>query len=85
MPNYQPKGFNDLFEARMWVKHFVDWYNNDHRHSGINYVTPNERHAGKDKEILAERIRVYEEARSKAPGALDQKYQKVGIPGYRVA
>ncbi|OQA25688.1 MAG: Integrase core domain protein [Firmicutes bacterium ADurb.Bin354] len=67
MPNYQPKGFNDLFEARMWVKHFVDWYNNDHRHSGINYVTPNERHAGKDKEILAERIRVYEEARSKHP------------------
>ena len=45
------------------------WRNtdNDHRHSGINYVTPNERHAGKDKEILAERIRVYEEARAKHP------------------
>jgi len=37
----------------MWVKNFVNWYNNEHRNSGINYVTPGENHEGKDKEILA--------------------------------
>jgi hypothetical protein len=25
---------------------FVDWYNGEHRHSAIRYVTPDERHSG---------------------------------------
>ena len=49
------------------LKHFVDGYNNDHRHSGINYFTPNERHTGLDKASLEERIKVYEAARVKHP------------------
>ena len=67
MPNYQPKGFNSLLDARIWVKHFVDWYNNEHRHSGINFVTPNERHSGLDRKILEDRIKVYETAKAKHP------------------
>ena len=67
MPNYLPKGFNNIIEARLWVKHFVDWYNNKHRHSGINYVTPAERRAGLDKDILQNRIEVYEAARAAHP------------------
>lgn len=43
--NYQPKGFNDLDEARKWCKKFVHWYNNEHRHSGINFLTPAQRHS----------------------------------------
>jgi len=38
VPNYQPEGFDTLTEARLRVKHFVDWYNKEHRHSGINYL-----------------------------------------------
>ena len=67
VPNYQPEGFATLTEARLWVKHFVDWYNNEHRHSGINYVTPSERHEGKDLEILEKRKEVYEKARQIHP------------------
>ena len=67
VPNYQPEGFETLRNARLWVKHFVDWYNNEHRHSGINYVTPSERHAEKDKEILAKRKALYETCREKHP------------------
>ncbi|WP_171903816.1 integrase core domain-containing protein [Cellulosilyticum sp. I15G10I2] len=43
--NYQPKGFSSLEEARKWVYNFVEWYNNNHRHSGISFLTPNQRHA----------------------------------------
>jgi len=44
--NYQPKGFSTLTEARLWCKKFENWYNNEHHHSGINYLTPNQRHNG---------------------------------------
>ena len=67
VPNYQPEGFDSLMDARLWVKHFVNWYNNEHRHSGINYVTPSERHEGQDVEVLKKRKLVYERARQKHP------------------
>jgi putative transposase len=67
VPDFQPNGFENLTEARLWVKKFVSWYNNDHRHSGINYVTPSERHSGKDKEILNKRKALYEVAKSNHP------------------
>lgn len=67
VPNFQPQGFATLNEARLWVRHFVDWYNNEHRHSGINYVTPSQRHEGKDQEILAKRKELYEQAKKKHP------------------
>lgn len=38
----------------------MEWYNNEHRHSGINCVTPSQRHMGLDQEILRKRKEVYE-------------------------
>ncbi len=67
VPNFQPQGFTTITAARVWVKKFVEWYNKEHRHSGINYVTPEQRHTGKDKEILKRRKEVYEEAKKKHP------------------
>ena len=55
VPNFQPQGFATLTEERLWVKRFVEWYNNEHRHSGINYVTPSQRHMGLDQEVLRKR------------------------------
>jgi putative transposase len=49
VPNSQQNGFESLTEARLWVKKFVNWYNNEHRHSGINYVTPSESLVKKEK------------------------------------
>ena len=48
----------------------MNWYNNDHKHSGIRYVVtsaPTERHAGKDRDILAARHGVYLQARAAHP------------------
>ena len=62
-PNYPTKPFVDVVAARAWVLGFVAWYNGVHLHSGIRFVTPNDRHAGKDKVILEGRHRVYAQAR----------------------
>lgn len=43
------------------------WYNHDHRHSGIQYVSPAQRHAGEDVAILAARHEVYLQARERNP------------------
>jgi len=39
-PEFPAKGFADLDDARGWAAQFVHWYNHDHRHSGIRYVSP---------------------------------------------
>jgi transposase InsO family protein len=66
-PTYPTKGFGSLDETRDWVKRFVDWYNREHLHSSIAYVTPEQRHDGRDIAILENRRRVYEAARSANP------------------
>lgn len=66
-PGYPAGGFATLDEARAWVEGFVRWYNTQHLHSGIRYTTPDDRHSGRDVEILANRRRVYEQARRRNP------------------
>lgn len=66
-PQWPSKGFSALSDARSWVDDFVVWYNRDHQHSGIRYVTPNERHEGRDVEILEKRKRLYESAQKHHP------------------
>ena len=64
-PGYPRQPFESLEAARKWVAGFVSWYNNDHRHSALKFVTPNQRHQGMDAEILGNRVRVYEEAKQR--------------------
>ena len=66
-PEFPAMGFVDLDEARSWAADFVRWYNHDHRHSGIRYVSPAQRHAGEDKAILAARHALYLRARELNP------------------
>jgi len=66
-PEFPAKGFADLDEARAWAAGFVRWYNHDHRHSGIRYVSPHQRHAGEDHAILAARHALYTRARALNP------------------
>ena len=65
-PRY-PGYFDSLEHARSWSLKFVSWYNNTHRHSGIKFVTPNQKHKGEDVKILSKRVETYKQARAKHP------------------
>ena len=62
-PEFPARGFPDLDTARDRASRFVHWYNQVHRHSGIRYITPAQRHAGEDRPLLEVRHAVYLEAR----------------------
>lgn len=66
-PEFPRKPFASLEQARSWAAWFVTWYNTEHRHSAIKFVTPQQRHEGKDVEILARRTALYEAAKARNP------------------
>jgi len=66
-PGWPPRGFATIEEARIWVQSFAAWYNLEHRHSAIRFVTPDQRHRGEDRELLATRHHVYQLARAARP------------------
>jgi len=65
--DWPKSGFADLDAARAWVNDFVSWYNNEHRHSGIKFVTPQQRHSGLDSAILEKRESLYKTKRAQNP------------------
>lgn len=80
-PEYPRRPFKDIQEARNWCEAFVRWYNNEHRHSAIGYVTPAQRHGGKSSEILARRKVLYERARQRNPRRWSRQTRKWNEPG----
>lgn len=66
-PEYPSKSFPSLTSARGWVAWFEGWYNTEHRHSQISFVTPEQRHVGEDIALLEKRSEVYEQARARNP------------------
>lgn len=62
-PEFPSKPFETLEAARRWVHAFVHWYNEEHRHSALKFVTPAQRHRGEDEAILHQRERLYAAAR----------------------
>ena len=61
-PGFPSNPFSSLADARNWVAGFVAWYNDEHLHSGIGFVTPADRHCGRDIDILESRRTVYSRA-----------------------
>ncbi|WP_369938380.1 integrase core domain-containing protein [Mangrovibacter phragmitis] len=59
--------FPPLSEAREWVDKFTHWYNEEHSHSGIRYVTPGQRHRGEDNALLKQRDDLYRMAQKAYP------------------
>ena len=66
-PAYPTNGFASLDQARTWMQQFVQGYNTEHRHSGIRFLTPEQRHNGQEQDILAQRQAVYEQAQARHP------------------
>lgn len=63
-PSWPKQGFEIIEDARKWVARFTCWYNNEHRHSQIKFVTSNQRHTGQDIQILNQRKKLYEMKKS---------------------
>ena len=81
-PEFPLRGFADLQAAREWSARFVQWYNEGHRHSGIRYVTPAQRHAGQDRCLLDARHAVYQDARERNPrrwSGQTRNWQPIGV------
>lgn len=81
-PRYPFKGFTSIEEARKWVGEFVKWYNYSHLHSGINFLTPYQRHYGLDKGIIKKRQETYEKAKAKHPERWSKNIRDWSLPQY---
>lgn len=66
-PDMALSAFENLLAARSSVTQLVHWYNLEHHHSAIQFVTPSERHANKDAALLAKRHALYQQAKDKHP------------------
>jgi transposase InsO family protein len=66
-PAYPRFPFASTASAHRWVDGFVRWYNGEHRHSAIRYVTPDQRHSGRERHILSRRHELYQLARRSHP------------------
>lgn len=66
-PSFPQRPFTSRQDAHAWVARFVAWYNTEHRHSAIRFVTPEARHFGLDAALLAQRHQVYQRARARHP------------------
>ena len=66
-PDFPFDGFESIEKARQWCAEFVNWYNEEHKHSALKFVTPAQRHRGEDVEILANRDELYRQAKAKNP------------------
>ncbi len=66
-PEYPSGAFERMEDAQRWVDEFVRWYNTRHQHSAIRFVTPDDRHYGREEHILANRRKVYQRACRRHP------------------
>lgn len=67
MVKYPTDGFKSIDKAREWLKNFINKYNNEHYHCGINFVTPKSRFLGEDEAVLKARKAIIERERARHP------------------
>ena len=59
--------FKPLNRLQAWVDESVLWYNTVHLHSAVCFITPDDRHYGREEQIPANHHQVYENARRRHP------------------
>jgi transposase InsO family protein len=81
--NFYPNmPFPSVEETRDWVEKFVKWYNSEHDHSGLKFITPEERHQGHAIKIMSHRRKVYEMAKQKCPERWSRATRNWDLPDY---
>ena len=66
-PQWPSNGFKDMADVRQWIERFVHWYNHEHKHSKIHFVTPQQRHTSVDQQMLDNRKAILETAKNQTP------------------
>lgn len=79
-----PRYFEDLDHARNWFADFIHWYNFEHKHSGLQYITPMEKRQGKHFKIFDNRNQVIRKAREKSPQRWSSKIRQYKISEFEV-
>jgi transposase InsO family protein len=62
-----PERFGSLSDARQFMNTFTNWYNHEHRHTGIGLHTPADVHYGLATDKAADRRTVLADARARHP------------------
>jgi transposase InsO family protein len=78
-PQY-PGAFATIEESRAWVLRFARWYNHEHKHRNLRFVSPAQRHVGEEKHIFARRIGVYDAARARNPERWSRGIRNWSLP-----
>jgi putative transposase len=76
-PNF-PERFGCQEDAVGFCRAFFRWYNNEHKHSGINRLTPTMVHYGEAQKVLAHRNRILKKAFERNPARFKYKLPDVG-------
>ncbi len=74
------KKFTSIIDATGWVIEFVDWYNNYHLHSSLNFISPSQRHNGDGKAILERRCQLYQQAKRAHPERWSRQTRNWSLP-----
>ena len=79
-PGFPVNGFRTIEQARSWVLAFARWYNTEHRHSALSYVTPQQRHDGEADQVLARRQQVLKAAKADNPRRWSGDIRNLSLP-----
>lgn len=71
-----PERFGSLSQARKFMDTFTNWYNHEHRHTGIGLHTPADVHFGLATDKAADRRAVLTQARARHP----HRFSTAGTP-----
>ena len=75
-----PERFGSEQDARLFCREFAQWYNREHRHSGMAMLTPETVHYGHTEEVLEQRYRVMLQAYNAHPERFSKQPERQRLP-----
>ena len=73
-----PEYFGTIDDANLFTEQFVEWYNYEHKHSGLDYLSPSEVHFMEHQEVLVKRNELLKGNRKLHPsrhGSINKTFQ----------
>ncbi len=75
-----PKIFGGIADALVWARGFFPWYNENHQHGGIAYLTPAQVHRGEVESVIARRQDAMRDAYGRHPERFVRGMPRVARP-----